>query len=120
MKLPDDKHLDVLQNIEFGLKHQYEINPRLTDTLCILGLDNAKIAIKQKFGFAQNERVTSTEDIQGIIEWCVAVGLERIGKVNDLTLQEYIAQLETIRRSVVRHSKDGRRAYFEFVRNYLL
>ena len=36
----DDKHLDVCQNIEFGLKKEYEKNPNLTDTQCIFALEN--------------------------------------------------------------------------------
>ncbi|MES2952317.1 MAG: hypothetical protein V4858_27635 [Pseudomonadota bacterium] len=119
MSFNDDKHLDVCQNIETGLKHCYEINPRLTDSLCALAIDNAKIAIKQQFGFAKNESVTRAEDAQAVIDWCVTVGLERIGKINDLTLKEYVARLEKIKGSVVRHSKDGKRSYYEFVRNFL-
>jgi len=83
MNFNDDKHLDVCQNIEVGLKRQYESNPRLTDGLCTLALDSAKIAIKQYFGYAKNENVSSVEDLREIIDWCVAVGLERIEKIND-------------------------------------
>lgn len=119
MSFNDDKHLDVCQNIEYGLKHCYEINPRLTDTFCAFAIDNAKIAIKQQFGFAKNEHVTSAEDAQDVIDWCVTVGLERIGKINNLTLKEYVARLDKIKSSVVRHSNDGRRSYYEFVRNFL-
>lgn len=119
MSFNDDNHLDVCQNIEVGLKRQYEAYPRLTDQLCILALDNAKIAIKQRFGFAQNESVSSVEDLHGVIDWCVSVGVERIGKVNELTLKEFVARIEKIRRSVVLHSGDGNRSYYEFVRHYL-
>jgi hypothetical protein len=113
MDFKDEKHLDVCQNIEYGLKHCYAINPRLTDSLCALAIDNAKIAIKQQFGFAKNEHVTSAEDAQAVIDWRVTVGLERIGKINDLTLKEYVSRLEKIKSSVVRHSKDGKRSYYE-------
>ena len=115
----DDKHLDVCERIEVGLREQYELHPALTDTKCIFGLDNAKTAIKKEFGFAKNERVTNMEDVQGIIEWCVAVGRERIGKINDLTLKDYVARIEKIRRSVKRHSVFGPRAYYEFIRNFV-
>ena len=96
MDFGDDKHLDVCQNIEYGLKTQYEINPHLTDSICIRALDGAKIAIKQQFGYAQNERVVSDENTRAVIDWCVSVGMERIDKINCLTLKEYVARIEKI------------------------
>ncbi len=119
MDVDDDKHLDVCQNIEHGLKREYERIPRLTDSLCILALEFAKIAVKQQFGYAKNESVSSAVEIQGVIQWCVAVAAERVGKVNDLTLQEFIACLEKIKRSVKLHSGAGSRSYYEFIRKYL-
>jgi len=119
MDFNDDDHLDVCQNIEVGLKKQYEINPALTDSICVFALENAKIAIKKEFGFAKNERVTDMEAAQGAIEWCVAVGKESIEGANNLTLKQYLAQLEKIRKSVVRHSKSGTRGYFEFIKNFV-
>ncbi len=116
----DDKHLDVCQNIEVGLKLQYEAQAALTDAVCILALDSAKIAIKKHFGFAKNERVSDHPLAKGIIDWCVAVGIERIDKINGLTLAEYVARIEKIKRSVIRHSTDGGpRAYHEFIRNFV-
>ncbi len=119
MNFSDDKHLDVCQNIEAGLKHQYDINPRLTDSMCAFAIDNAKTATRKHFGYAQNENVTGAKDAQGVIDWCVAVGLERIARVNDLTLKEYVACLEKVKRSVARHAGDGSRSYFEFIKNFL-
>ncbi len=119
MDFNDDDHIDVCQNIEFGLKEQYEQNLAITDSMCIFALDNAKIAIKKKFGFAKNEKVTTMEEIQGIINWCVSLGLERIEKVNDLSLKEYIGRIEKIRKSVKRHSKYGVRGYYEFIKDYV-
>ena len=41
------------------------------------------------------------------------------GKVNDLTLKEYVARIDKIRRSVARHhALDGSRAYYNFIRKY--
>ena len=119
MDFNDDDLLDVCQNIEAGLKKQYEMNPALTDSICVFALENAKIAIKKEFGFAKNERVTDMEAARGAIEWCVAVGKERIEGASNFTLKEYLAQLEKIRKSVVRHSKSGTRGYFEFIKNYV-
>lgn len=115
----DDKHLDVCQDIEMGLVFRYEMHPRLTDLLCMLALDNAKIAIKQAFGFAKNESVPRTDETAGIIDDCVARGLARIGKVNDLTLKEYLARIDKIRRSVARHhALDGSRGYYNFIKKF--
>ena len=104
MALEDDEHLDVCQNIEVGLKQQYELHADLTDKLCAFALDAGKTAIKQRSGFAKNEKITSHPLAQGIIAWCVLVGEERIDK---------------IKRSVNRHSTEGPRAYYEFIRNFV-
>ena len=119
MDFNDDEHLDVCQNIEVGLKQQYELNDALTDTLCVFALEAAKIAVKQHCGFAKNEKVSSHPLAQGVIEWCVSVGAERIGKVNDLTLKDYLNRIDKIKRSVRRHSSFGERAYYEFIRDYV-
>jgi hypothetical protein len=117
--LNNDVHLDVCQNIEVGLKQQYELHADLTDTLCLFALDAAKTALKQRAGFAKNEKVTDHPLAQGVIAWCVFVGEERIGKVNDLTLKEYLNLIDKIKRSVKLHSADGQRAYYEFIRGYV-
>ena len=119
MNFNDDQQLDVCQNIEVGLKQQYELNPDLTDPLCVFALDAGKTAIKQRSGFSKNEKVTDHPLAQGIIAWCVIVDEERIGKVNDLTLKEYLNCIDKIKRSVKRHSADGQRAYYEFIRRFL-
>jgi len=119
MDFNDDTHLDVCQNIEAGLKAEYEFHPDLTDNLCIIGLENATIAIKQKFGYAKNERVSNHPLLGGIIEWCVTVGMTRIGAVNGLTLKEYVARIDKIKKSVILHSAYGARGYYDFIKNFL-
>jgi len=57
MSLDDDEHLDVCQNMKVGLKHQYELHPDLTDSVCIFALGSAKIAVRKQFGFARNQTV---------------------------------------------------------------
>jgi hypothetical protein len=115
----DDKHLDVCQNIEVGLKEQYEKHAELTDSLCIFALESAKIAVRKQFGYAKNERVPDHPLTKGIIDWCVAIGVTRIGKINDLTLAEYITRIDKIRRSVKLHSEYGTRGYYEFIRDFV-
>lgn len=114
-----DIHIDVLQNIEAGLKAEYERNPKLTDSKTIFALENAMIAVKQLFGFSRNEKVIIDEDTRGIIEWCVSIGRERINKDNKLTLKEYLNRIDKIKRSVERHSNNGRRGYYEFIKVYV-
>jgi len=115
----DDPHIDVCQNIEFGLRAQYDRSASLTDTQCMFALDSAKVAIKQHFGYAKNQRVNVLPGTEGIIDWCVAIGQERIGGVTNLTLKEYIDRIEKIKRSVKRHSEAGPRGYYEFIRQYV-
>ncbi len=119
MNLSEDEHLDVCHQIETGLREQYELHPTLTDLQCVFALENAKIAIKKEFGYAKNEQVITMKQTQGIINKCVIIGLERIDKVNNLTLKDYTNRLEKIRKSVKRHSKFGVRAYYEFIKNYV-
>jgi hypothetical protein len=119
MDFNDDAHLDVCMDIELRLKAQYQAHPELTDQLCALGLDNAVIAIKQHAGYAKNERVSNHPLIAGIVESCVELGELRIGKINDLTLKEYVIRIAKIKRSVLRHSGHGLRAYFEFIEIHL-
>ncbi len=119
MSFKDDDHIDVCQSIEAGLKEQYEMDSRITDSVCIFALENAKIAIKKEYGYAKNERVTTKEEALGIINECVSIGLERIEKVNNLTLKEYTNRLDKICRSVKRHSKYGVKGYYEFIKRYV-
>ena len=115
----NDPHIDVCQNIEAGLKREYELHADLTDSLCIFALENAKTAVRKHCGFAKNEKFTNHPLAKCIVDWCVVIGAERIGKINNLTLVEYLALIEKIRRSVVRHSEYGKRGYYEFIRHYV-
>ena len=119
MDFGNDKHLDVCQAIEIALKREYELNSKLTDTRTIFALDSAKIAAKRHFGFAKNEPLAGDPDLQGIIQRCVAIAAERVGKVNDLTLKDFSSRIDKIARSVRRHSHDGSRAYYDFIRDYV-
>ena len=58
--------------------------------LCMLGLYNAVIAIKQAFGFAKNEMIFDHSAIKSVIAHVVDIGLNNIGKEDGLTLNEYI------------------------------
>ena len=78
MRLNNDKFVYVCQNIEAGLKTEYERHPDLTDERCAFALDQAKIAVKQRFGFAKNEFCKVGPDQQGIVDWCVEAAAQRV------------------------------------------
>jgi hypothetical protein len=118
MELNNDFHLAVCQAVESGLRAEYDVTPELTDALFVLGLDNSIVAVKQKFGFAKNEAVRSHLAIDGIVAHVVNVGFDNIGKAGDLTLKDYVAIINKVKKSVVRHSAYGSRGYYDFIRNY--
>lgn len=89
----------------------------LTYSLCIFGLENSIIAIKQRYGYAKNEKVSTHPLIGGIIGWCVDIGIVRIG--DHLTLKEYVARIEKIKKSVILHSAYGTRGYYDFTKDYV-
>lgn len=119
MSFNNDDHLNVCQDIEAGIKLVYDEDPAMTDAICMFALDQGKIGIKQRFGYAENERVTTTPEAQALIAWFVMIGLKRINKVNDLTLKDYVARLEKIKKSVGHHTGVNRRSYYQVIRNYL-
>jgi len=119
MALTEQKTLFICQNIEFGLKQEYEKNPELSDSACARALDCAKISCKHQFGFAKNESVSVTDEMQGIVMLCIAISIKQVKELESLTLKEYISCIEKVRRSVLLHSQDGKRGYYEFVRRFL-
>lgn len=113
------QELFLCQAIETGLSAQFFHNPELTDGLCIIGLDNAIIALKQHFGFAKNETVLRHAGVDEVVAHVLAVGLDNIDQDNGLTLKEYIGVVTIIKKSVVRHAALGPRAYFNFIKDYV-
>ena len=120
MKLEEDEHIDVLQNIEIGLKLEYEKNAKLTDKITFHALENAKIAVKQAFGFSKNEKFLIDENSKGIIDWCVLIGKHRVNQLNNLTLKEYLKRIDKVKGSVERHSYFGTRGYYEFIKKFIM
>lgn len=119
MNFNDDKFLDVCQNIEVGLKKEYERNLGLTDVRCAFALDRAKIAVKQRFGYGMNESCGVEPELQGIVDWCVEVAARRVDQSGGPTLKEYLSRIDKIVRSVRRHARDGSRSYYQFTRDFL-
>jgi hypothetical protein len=119
MSFNDDKYLDVCQNIEAGLKAQYELNPALTDERCAYALQSAKVAVKQRFGYGANESCAVSADLQGVVDWCVTVASERVNESTGPTLKEFLARIDKVTRSIQRHAKDGNRSYYSFIKEFL-
>ena len=119
MNFNDDKYLDVCQNVEAGLKNQYERHPELTDQTCSYALERAKVAVKQRFGFGMNESSRVGPELQGIVDWCVLVAGERVNESTGPTLKEFLARVDKVNRSVRRHAQDGSRSYYAFIREFL-
>lgn len=117
--MEQDQELRLCQAIETGLGAEYRAHPELTDALCIIGLDNSIIALKQQSGFAKNETVLSRPAIDGIVAHVVNLGVDSIGKMDELTLKDYVAAINKIKKSVIRHSAFGPRAYFDFIKDYV-
>jgi hypothetical protein len=119
MSFNDDKYLDVCQNIEAGLKVEYERNGGLTDERCSYALERAKTAVKQRFGYGANESSSVSPELEGIVAWCVAVAAERVNESTGPTLKEFLALMDKVNRSIRRHARDGNRSYYAFIREFL-
>ena len=119
MSFNDDKYLDVCQNIEAALKVEYERNGRLTDERCSYALERAKSAVKQRFGYGANEPSSVSPELQGIVDWCVAVAADRVNEATGPTLKEFLARMDKVNRSIRRHARDGNRSYYAFIREFL-
>ena len=96
MNFNNDNYLDVCQNIELGLKVAYERDLGLTDERCAYALDRAKVAVKQRFGYAANESCSVNADLQCIVDWCVAVASERVNESTGPTLREFVARIDKV------------------------
>ena len=116
----DAKFMDVLQNIESSLARIYGENNLITDSAVMMALDKGKIAIKHQFGFAKSQNGTPSNQIEkSIIEVIIEIGLMRIGKINDLKMDEYINLIGKVARSVDTHRQHGIRGYYDFIKSYV-
>ena len=119
MPLNDDKFLDICQNIEAGLKLEYERHPELTDQMCAYALDRAKVAVKQRFGFGMNESSRVNPELQGIVDCCVVIAGERVNESTGPTLKEFLTRMDKVNRSIKHHAQDGSRSYYTFIQQFL-
>ena len=111
--------LSLCQGIETALRVEYEMTPELTDALCAIGLDNAIIALKHHFDFARNETVLIHPAFETIVDSISKMGIGAIGNIDGMTLKDYVAVINKVKKSVIRHSADGPRAYYDFIKQYV-
>ena len=115
----EENELAMLQGIESALVVEYDKNQDLTDLKVAHAVDHAKIAVKQMYGFAKKETVSDAEDIQGIILSCKEVGKKWIDENEEIDSREFCRLLDKVKRSIEKHSTQGLRGYYEFVREFV-
>jgi hypothetical protein len=119
----EDIYLDVLQNIEQGLVKAYRSDQGLTDgpVMLSLGKGKAKAAIKQRFGYGKGLNIQPDSSAEAaIIDGMVAIGMERIGTGDTMTLDAFVKCIDKVARSVDTHRSHGIRGYFDFVKGYVV
>lgn len=129
----EDEYQDVLHNIEEAIVSVYRDNRELTD----YQVDNALAALQKAYRDEGRGRPASPppnpitaqvyESVQGMCEW----HLGRSGMINDkgeesykvdepISVDEIIACLKRIRRSVEMWTKEGgRQGYLHFISNFM-
>ncbi len=128
------EYLDVLQNIEVGLVSAYQDNPNLTDTGTMYAVETL---IKVYSGELQGREVAlpqfkpeekaAYDNARAMCEWRLGRASMKDGKGKEvkmgkepLTVEEIIACLKRIRKSIETwYKRGGRRGYYEFVNKYI-
>jgi len=59
------------------------------------------------------------DDTKTVIDHCLIIGKHRINNTKEINLKDYLKCIEQIKKSVKRHSQDGRRGYYEFIKDYV-
>lgn len=129
-----EEYLDVLQNIEVGLVSAYQGNPNLTDTGTMYAVETL---IKVYSGELQGREVAlpqfkpeeqaAYDAARAMCEWRLGRATMKDNKGKEmklgtepLTVEEIIACLKRIRKSIETwYKRGGRRGYYEFVRQYV-
>lgn len=129
------EYLDVLQNIEFAIVTVYRQNPNLTD----YEVDNALNALIRVYRFEQQNRVfglpkmsSQVEKVyHGVRQMCEwRLGREKFSgstrkskepSPTPITIDEIIACLKRIRKSVDLWNKQGgRRGYLQYIERFVV
>ena len=131
---PNEKNLDVLQNIEFGIVVVYREDPELVDSEVLLALEAviehyaAERANRPPRATVLPERAAEVfESVQSVCEWRLGrVELEKgdseagVDKPEPRTVEEMISCLKTILKSATKWTRrGGRRGYLDFVSRFI-
>jgi hypothetical protein len=129
----EEEHLDILQNIEFGIMAVYRQNPLLVDfdaeaaVSALIARYRAESEHHETRPPILNERARLVfEAVEGMCEW--RLGREALtpdGSVGELrlepvTLDVIVACLKRIRKSIQRWNREGgRQGYLRFVEQFV-
>lgn len=116
-----ENYLDVLQNIELGLKMIYEDHADASDFHIMQGLGKSIIAMKKKKVSAKNQNADPDNEIEKeVISHVAQIEDMRVGKMNNLTDEEYMRCINEIAKSVKRHNAvGGRTGYYGFIKRFI-
>ena len=125
----DSKHLDVLQNIEFGIVDVYRTDRSLLD----VDVSDAMDVLVYHYRAVEAQRIPPTrplsepaarvfKSVQQVCEWRLgnspALGQESLSA--GIPLAELVTCLRTIQKSIPRWSRQGgRKGYLDFISQYV-
>jgi hypothetical protein len=128
----EEEHLDILQNLEFGIMTVYRQNPLLVDfdvEAAVSALITRYHAESENHELRQpklNERARLVfEAVEAMCEWrlgreaFVPDGSAQALRMEPVTLDVIVACLKRIRKSIQRWNKEGgRQGYLKFVEQF--
>jgi len=116
----EDTNIDVLQNIEVGLKEAYEDNIEATDAMMMLALNVARVAVKQLFGYGKGQNGNPNGPFEAqVVNHIVEIAQMRIIKMKSITPDDFDKCISKVHRSVDTHRAYGPRGYYEFIQEYV-
>ena len=125
----DSKHLDVLQNIEFGIVEIYRADRSLLD----VDASDAMDALVYHYRAVESQRTPTLRplsepagrvfrSVQQMCEWRLgnAPGLGQVDVIQGIPVAELVTCLRTIQKSIPRWSRQGgRKGYLDFISQYV-
>jgi len=116
----EDNNIDVLQNIEIGLKIAYEENASATDAMMMLALNKARVAVKQLFGYGRGQIGTPNGPFETkVVGHVLEIAQMRIVEMKSITPDEFDKCISKVSRSVDTHRAHGPRGYYDFIQEYV-
>ncbi|MBU2611358.1 MAG: hypothetical protein KJ606_10510 [Chloroflexi bacterium] len=134
MSALEDRYMDVLQNIEFGIVRVYKKHPEMTDWEALRAIEvlirtyQEESRGRQLPSIAINPLAQETlSSVKAMTEWRLGreQAVDKKGRPTKLpmeprTIEEIIACLKRIRRSIEKWNKEGgRQGYLNFIRQFV-